>query len=212
MTRVPARTAKIAAGQASAAKAKGKPAARARAPGAAARSTAVSRCILVDGREQWVELDLAESPLSWLAQRRGKDGATLIDAAQFMAGERLRLDFTRAGLTPRVTTRWEESSGGAGLSAGGAMFSDMVMAAKGRLDRALRAVGPELSGVLLDICCFLKGLEQVEQDRAWPPRTAKVVLGLALHRLAAHYGLSCSATGADRSVTRAWREQATPQT
>lgn len=160
--------------------------------------------ILVDGREQWVELDLAESPLAWLAQRRGKDGAMLIDAAQLLAGERLRQDFTRAGLTPRVTTRWEAPGGGGG-PAGAAVFSEMVLAAKARLDRALAAVGPELSGVLLDICCFLKGLEQVEQDRGWPPRTAKVVLGLGLHRLAAHYGLSCHTRGAGRAETRAWR-------
>ncbi|WP_197024087.1 DUF6456 domain-containing protein [Xanthobacter sp. 126] len=143
----------------------------------------------------------AESPLAWLARRQGKDGRTLVDATQLQAGERLRADFTRANLTPRVTSRWSEVSGAGTPEA----FTDMVLAAKLRVSRALTAVGPELSGVLLDVCCFLKGLETVERERRWPVRTAKVVLCLALDRLAAHYGISASATGRDRAPTRAWQ-------
>ncbi|MFG1391708.1 DUF6456 domain-containing protein [Xanthobacter agilis] len=141
-----------------------------------------------------------ESPLTWLARRSGRDGRPLVDAAQLAAGERLRADFTRAQLTPRITSRWDPTPGGGGPEA----FSDMVLAAKSRLDQALSAVGPELSGVLLDVCCFLKGLEEVESDRRWPARTAKVVLGLALTRLAAHYGLSVTAQGRARAPMRGW--------
>lgn len=143
----------------------------------------------------------AESPLVWLARRQGKDGRTLVDAAQLQAGERLRADFTRANLTPRVTSRWSEVSGAGTPEA----FTDMVLAAKLRVARALTAVGPELSGVLLDVCCFLKGLETVERERGWPARTAKVVLCLALDRLAAHYGLTTSARGRERAPMRAWQ-------
>ncbi len=146
----------------------------------------------------------AESPLAWLARRQGKDGRAMVDAAQLQAGERLRADFTRANLTPRVTSRWSEVSGAGTPEA----FTDMVLAAKLRVSRALTAVGPELSGVLLDVCCFLKGLETVERERGWPARTAKVVLCLALDRLAGHYGITTTATGRDRTPMRAW--QATP--
>lgn len=145
--------------------------------------------------------DPSESPLTWLARRAGKDGRPLVDAIQLAAGERLRADFTRAGLTPRVTSRWTEVSG----SGGPETFSDMVLAAKLRVSRALSAVGPELSGVLLDVCCFLKGLELVEREHGWPARTAKVVLCLALDRLAAHYGLTTSARGRERAPMRAWQ-------
>ncbi|WP_018389843.1 DUF6456 domain-containing protein [Ancylobacter sp. FA202] len=160
----------------------------------------------IDGVRRAVAIDLEESPLGWLARRRGRDGRSFIAPVQLIAGERLRADFTRAGMAPRLTANWDavtradRAGGTAGLNA-----SEAMLAARQRVVRALEATGPEFSGLLMDVCCFLKGLEQVEQDRLWPPRTAKVVLALGLDRLARHYGLSAAAHGPARARTRAWK-------
>jgi hypothetical protein len=85
-----------------------------------------------------------------------------------------------------------------------ATFTEAVVAARQRVRQALDAAGPEFSGLLLDVCCFLKGLADVERDRGWPPRSAKVVLQLGLDRLARHYGLSAVARGRARVSVRTW--------
>ncbi len=72
--------------------------------------------------------------------------------------------------------------------------------------RALAAVGPELSGVLVDVCCELQGLEGVERKHGWPARSGKLVLRLALSGLARHYGLSGTAQGPETATTRHWGE------
>lgn len=148
-----------------------------------------------------------ESPLAWLARRKDANGWPMIDAAQFAAGERLRADFTRAALMPRLGADLTAPVAHGRRSSGenAAQFSDLVIAAKQRLNHALDAVGPEFSGLLLDVCCFLKGLETVERERGWPRRTSKVVLGLALDRLARHYGIAAKISGRDRAPLRAWQ-------
>jgi hypothetical protein len=138
--------------------------------------------------------DAAESPLAWLARRTGRDGRPLVDALALRAGERLRVDLTAAAMLPRVTADWSGLAAGAG-GGGPAAAADAALAARQQVRRALAAVGPDHAGLLVDVCGFLKGLEQVEKERAWPARSAKVVLGIALARLAAHYGDSREVRG-----------------
>jgi len=161
--------------------------------------------VMVDGVPTQVRIDLEENPLGWLARRRGRAGRMLITPVQLMAGERLRTDVTRGQMMPSVTADWGATgrTGQRGPSAG-LSVSEAALAARQRVAQALEAAGPEFSGLLMDVCCFLKGLEQVERDRGWPARTAKVVLGLGLDRLARHYGLSDTAQGPVRGRIRGW--------
>jgi hypothetical protein len=155
-----------------------------------------------------VIVDPAESPLAWLARRRGRDGAPLIAPEQFLAGERLRAEFTRAQMTPRVTSNWDATVTGRRRGASGPnSLADTVIAARQRVRAALDAAGPEFAGLLIDVCCFLKGLEEVERERRWPARSAKVVLQLGLDRLARHYGFQPEARGPSSSPLRTWAAQ-----
>ncbi len=141
----------------------------------------------------------AESPLAWLARRKDRDGRSFLDAAQLEAGERFRRDIEQAQLLQRVTANWEASINAARRGADSAAVSEVAIDARRRLARAFDAAGPELAGLLTDVCGYLKGLEIVESERGWPARSAKVVLRIALDRLARHYGLAVEARGRDRA-------------
>lgn len=151
-----------------------------------------SQVVDIEGVRQPVLVSEPESPLRWLARRKDKNGVPLLAAFQVEAGERLRADYEFAGITARVTSSWNPAAGSGGESSGqnaAAAMQDNVMAARQRVTRALAAVGPELCGVLLDVCCHAKGLEEAEKAEGWPQRSGKVVLQIALTRLARHYGL-----------------------
>jgi hypothetical protein len=151
-----------------------------------------------DGIERIVTVNDAESPLGRLYARK------LIDQAQFAAGERLRRDYTLAQLSPRLGV---DLSGQAALGKRGAergrLLADTVLAAKQRFRAAMIAAGPGLNDLLYDVCCALAGLEEAERQFGWPLRAGKVVLGLALDRLALHYGLVVTAP--PRGRMRSWK-------
>ncbi|WP_210272813.1 DUF6456 domain-containing protein [Chthonobacter rhizosphaerae] len=182
---------------------------RAARPGRTARPTRTARVVAPDGRVADVTIDDGESPLAWLATRRDKDGVPLLSPAAFAAGERFRTDYTVAGLMARTTMNWDALGGPAerragGGAGGGLLVTEAAMAARDRVNRALSAVGPELGSVLVDVCCHLKGLGDVERDQGWPLRSGKVVLRMALAALARHYGLAEAARGGEAARPRHW--------
>jgi hypothetical protein len=143
----------------------------------------------IEGMRQAVSRNLDESPLSALSRLKGRGGELFFPADAIDAGDRLLADFTRAQLQPRVTASWEprlsaRAKGGAG---GMAEIAASAMEARLRFGRAMEAMGPELSGVAADVCCFGKGLELIERERQWPARSAKLMLRTALMVLSRHY-------------------------
>lgn len=156
--------------------------------------TIVRQRVDVAGVAHTVSINAAESPLAWLYRRKGRDGAPLISDQQYSAGERLRADFTRARLMPRVTSNWSpvvhRVKRRSSEPGGAAALLDSAIAARTRVNKALAAVGPELADILVDVCCFLKGLAEIEAANGWPVRSGKLILQLALTRLARHYGIA----------------------
>jgi len=152
-----------------------------------------------------VRVDVDESPLDWLRRRKDRNGEPMIDEASYQAGERLRTDIMLAGLLPGVTARWDAMPRGSG-PASPADATDRMVAARQRIRNAFDAIGADFSDLLMDLCGFLKGLELIERERRWPPRSAKIVVRIALARLAEHYGIEAAARGpaASRGI-RAWQ-------
>lgn len=137
------------------------------------------------GSGRSVTVNLAESPLSWL-RARGH-----VDARQFDAGERLRADYETAQLGPRVTMRWDAAPSASGRRAAPDLLDPTLagIAAKCRFDAALVAAGPGLSDILWRVICAGDGLAVAEKALGWPSRAGKLVLCLALDRVADHYRL-----------------------
>lgn len=131
-----------------------------------------------------VTMNLAESPLGWLKARG------LIDRRQFDAGEQLRADWEWAHLPPSVTMRWDAAPAGDG---GGPVEPEDLtvaqLAAKRRFEEAAAAVGTGLCDILWRIVCAGEGMRDAERALGWPARAGRLVLAMALDRLADHYRL-----------------------
>ena len=132
-----------------------------------------------------VTVNLAESPLGWLKARG------MVSDNQFDAGERLRSDWERSQLSPRVTMRWDAPPMGRGARGApeGADPTTAQLAAKRRFEAAVAAVGPGLSDIAWRVICAGEGMRDAERALGWPARAGRLVLGLALDRLAAFYRL-----------------------
>jgi len=153
------------------------------------------------GASHTASVNMAESPLALLARRKDRNGRPFLEKCELLAGERLRADFTRGSLSPKLGVNWQAAAGGggrSGLRGGIDDLTDAALSARMRVEKAIEAIGPELSGVLLDACCFLKGMETIENERGWPARAAKILLKTALGALARHYGYASSASSSRR--------------
>jgi hypothetical protein len=136
---------------------------------------------------------MRRNALDWLRGRRDTGGVPLLSEEQFAAAERLRSDYTLAQLEQRTTAAWDRpvESGKHGRSSPsiGLAANERALLAKERMFAALSYVGPELSGMLLEVCCMAAGLEHAERLLGLPRRSGKAILQMALTRLARHYGL-----------------------
>jgi hypothetical protein len=134
----------------------------------------------LSARRRTVTVNLAESPLGWL-HAHGH-----LDDRLFAAGERLRSDYERAQLSPNVTMRWEpvriSGVGGGRLAPG-----ERQIAARQRFAGAIAAAGKGLEDILWRVVCSCETVPAAEKALEWPARSGKLVLRLALDRVADFY-------------------------
>lgn len=152
-------------------------------------------------------LNLAESPLARLAL--ATDGSPAFLAPhQVATGERLRKLVERAQLQQRLTMSYSAAhtaSKGAGHAGD---LSDMAADARKTLAALHQQLPRDCAEVVLDVCGFGKGLQQIETERNWPRRSAKLVLRIGLDRLADLWGIGEVATGVETIRRRAWMDGA----
>lgn len=130
-----------------------------------------------------VTVNMTESPLGWLVARGH------LTRRQYEAGERLRRDYERAQLGARVTMAWDAApiSGSRGGAGPGAEAGMAQIDAKKRFDAAVGAAGKGLSDILWRVVCAGEGMREAESALGWPARAGKLVLTLAVDRVADFY-------------------------
>ena len=130
-----------------------------------------------------VTINVTESPLGWLLARGH------VTRRHYDAGERLRSDWERAQLSPRVTMAWDAApvSQGRGGSAAGTDLTAAQLDAKRRFHAAIDSAGPGLADILWRVVCAGEGMRDAETALGWPARSGKLVLTFALDRVADYY-------------------------
>jgi len=130
-----------------------------------------------------VTINAAESHLGWLLAHGH------VSQRQYDAGERLRSDWERAQLAPRVTMAWDSApvARGRGGSAIGPDLAGAQIDAKRRFEEAVASAGPGLADILWRVVCAGEGMRQAETALRWPARAGKLVLTFALDRVADYY-------------------------
>lgn len=150
------------------------------------------------------QVNLGESPLSRLVS----GDRAFLEPHQIEAGERVRGLVERAQLRTRTTMNYSgEATGGRRQRNAAETVTDMAVDARRALDGIHRALPVECAGVVMDVCGWLKGLQQVERERGWPRRSAKLVLRIGLEQVAQKMGLGPHAVGRERVPQRSWLEE-----
>ena len=136
------------------------------------------------GKRRTVTVNVGESPIAWLHSRGH------LSERLFLAGDALRGDYERAQLSANITMRWDPVRVKTGRGAGADQCLSPIekqIAAKGRFDGAIGAAGKGLDDILWRVVCAGEGLPEAEKSLGWPARSGKLVLKIALERVADFY-------------------------
>jgi Domain of unknown function (DUF6456) len=133
-----------------------------------------------------VTVNIAESPISWLRSRG------LLSPRQIAAGEKLRIDYEQGGLPQRTTMAWDAPPTGkvarGAPDHGGATLWQID--ARRRFSAAVGHAGNGLSDILWRVVCAGESVPVAEKNLGWPSRSGRLVLALALDRVADYYRIA----------------------
>ncbi len=132
--------------------------------------------------------NVSGSAIDWLTSKKG--GRFALSENETAAANLFRQDYEQAHMTGRTTMDWSERVGRTKTRrpAGHDSLPLKALGARRRLHKALDFVGPGLSDILVEACCHEQSLQASEALFALPARSGKVMLKLALARLAVFYG------------------------
>lgn len=146
--------------------------------------------------------DFGSTPLGPLARSRNGEPAFL-GSHHLEAAARLLTLFERSRLRVRTTMNYgprvDSGHGGHAYEMG-----DMALDARGQLAELYKAIPSDCVEVVIDVCGYEKGLQDIERERGWPRRSAKLVLRIGLDAIATRFGLTAAATGSTKTSTRNW--------
>ncbi len=149
-----------------------------------------------------------ENGLMRLAGATTANGEAYFAPHLLQAGLRVARAGRRAALQQRVTMSYSgartPTRNGSGFAAD---LSDEALDARNLLNRLWVALPRDCAGVLFDVCVYDKGLQQIEAERQWPRRSAKLVLRIALEQAAGFFGLAATGQGPQTGQPATWRDE-----
>jgi hypothetical protein len=129
----------------------------------------------------------ADACLRRLAALRDGNGAPWLSSAEVAAASRLRSDWERGECGLVRGSDWSAPpNGGAARGPGNALEGALAAHcdARRRVAEALERLAPPLRRIVELVCLREEGLEALERAEAWPARSGKIALKLALAQLA----------------------------
>lgn len=140
-----------------------------------------------------VNSDCEYSPLLKLFNRQKNLAQKYLTPLHLQAGQKIFEHYLAANMQPNITMNWERLSAPPQPHYTGAKetgHSEQAYIAQRKLYESLKYVGQEFAAILVEICLFGKGLEATEKAMNWPARSGKLLLVMALDRLAIHYQMA----------------------
>lgn len=139
--------------------------------------------------------------------RTKKSATGFLEPHHLEAARRVAGLFERAHLSQRVTMRYAPVPATTRNTGARGEITDMAADARKALAVIYRSLPSDCAAVVMEVCCYDKGLQAIEAERGWPRRSAKLVLRIGLDHLAARFGLSATARGPDAQACYGWMDE-----